>query len=139
MNLSPLIRGIKNDSILSISVINKVFPNLIANSILVKIFSSCNETVSNWEVFCVTVFLNQSVALLTGSMIKTVLIELFIKIAFSIDKVSVGNPSNFNFNISLSFKEKCINDFTFFLFSLNLSEFIAFIQSLNNFSLTDSL
>ena len=85
------------------------------------------------------VFLNQSVALLTGSIIKTVRIELFIIIAFSIDNVSVGNPSNFNFSISDSFNEKLINGFTFFLFSLNLSEFIAFIHSLYNFSLTDSL
>jgi hypothetical protein len=45
--LSPLIKGIRNDSILSISVINSVFPKRIANSMFVKIFSSCNDITSN--------------------------------------------------------------------------------------------
>ena len=111
-----------------------MFPNLIANSIFVNIFSSCNDTSLN----CI-VFLNHSVALFAGSIINTVRIELFIIIEFSIDRVSEGNPLNFKFNISLSFNKKLINLFILFLFLLNFSLFIEFIHSLYTFSLIDSL
>ena len=68
---SPLINGIRKDSILSISVINKVLPKRIANSIFVKIFSSCNDITSNCVVFLAIVSLNHFDALLTGSINNT--------------------------------------------------------------------